>query len=373
MPTLLESLRSTIRNVFCATATPASVLLQLGGGIYKGFGSTENGDDLIAGANAVDAAAALACNREPANTEPSLAPQFSGGQCPGTIYAVNYTAIADNANTGFPQTFNQVANLTGPISNVTTGPLPNQISATYYRGPIEGVGPAAIFTTGTNFTFTSVQVNGVSRNDGQPDNCGDGPLVPPAYNPNDWTSTPTVDYDDNNGNPVSIQPTLKFEPGDPVGGTDFNVPFTVEFPSGNQVFGDFNLTTGDINIGVGNGSGQGPGNLPRELGPGENPEETNSIVIGARVVCTRLPSGNTATEIDGGPNLPDLYVPRIGIVSFKHKTFLSEAWTKDYAVKRTEQVIWAEQPAINVAARPESGWLISVYPIICTEECSPCC
>lgn len=150
-------------------------------------------------------------------------PPFEGGQCPGVLYDVSLSYGSDNTN---------------PIDTVFTnqlGPVNFRVESdsgfnTYYLTSAGNDGPLVVSLLTDENPFFSI--TGVSRVDGQPDNCGDpttpdrDPVVlppgtlPPNGNP--------VDISDPN-DPDDTTPPVRFSPNPPSEYEPF-VPIIPEFP-----------------------------------------------------------------------------------------------------------------------------------------------
>lgn len=369
MVDLFQSLRDGARSAYCFLASPLASTLQLGGGIYRGLGAEVNGDDLLEGADLLRAASQVACNRLPDNAQPGLELPFTGGQCDDKSYEVTYTVVWVSEEFG-TRSFNNQQFGPGPVSSVTPVFEPD--------GGGFNVGGEVVFDgtpqqSGSTFlaTVTSVTINNINvvTQDGSPDDCGDPQLQPPEYNPSDWTLTQPVTYDDDLGNQVTIDPTFIFSPGNPDGEGGFSVPITINFEDGSSMFGDFNLTTGDINIGIGNSNGDGINGGPGELQPGEEPATGASYIVGVRVVATPLATGRQDTDIAQSGGNPTIFVPRIGNVAFKYQTSEgNQAWGVDIPIKGEEYIIFTPVGAVDVRGTPESGWSIQLFPIAAKRE-----
>lgn len=355
---LFEAIRDTALSIYCTAAAPVATGLAILGNVYEGLGGEEQGEDLRDAAQLYRSAQQVACNRPPDDIGPAVNPGFSGGQCVGDIYEVD-----TSRNGGPPSTqtmTNQGQPIQGPISGIEQ--FDNGTGLFNYR-LIVGNGftnLATNFTTPQNFTIVAI------RNLTNPsDPCGNpGPEIP-QYDPTDWTSTPTINYDDDGGNPMTVSPTVVFSPNflGPDGG--LRVPFDFEFAPGVNLTGDINLNTGDITLG-GGGNGNGPdySDPQEEEQPSGGPGELGDV-IGVRVVSTEDGSGVDTTEILQTGGNPNIYVPRTATVAFRYQTGVNtSAWGTDIPVKNLNFVVWAERPALEVRVTPESGWMLDVRRIL---------
>lgn len=359
MVAFFDALKSAVKSTYCTLASPAGAALKLGGNIYNGLGAEDQGDDLIAAGELLQNASNIACSIPPGTVTGSDFPvPFTGGQCDGVIYFVETQDIRDGSPNGAPNTVGNA----GPVSK-------NVFFRPDGRKQVEILsGNGSSFRTivaATPQQDVDIQVLSITRLDGQPDDCGDLPREKPQYNRNDWTTTTPVNYDDNNNNPQTDNTTFEFGPVNISPNGLVNVPVSITFENGSSLFGDFNLTTGDINFGVNVGGGGGTDGGPSELPPGEMLEETLSVIVGARIITAVNPAINTATIIDrNGPD-PDLYVPDLGTIAFKYQTGVGRStWGRPIRVKGTDMVIWAERDAIDVAGTPRDPQSFTVIPII---------
>lgn len=365
MVSLFEGLQSTIRNVYCATAAPVAVGLSGLGGIYRGLGAYENGDDLIDSANIIRGASNLVCNMPPDDVAPALEGGLPNGQCVDTIYQVSSDAVIN----GNPPVFAGSNSGPGPIFR-EKGPNSPDGELDVLRDAngsfLSGGG-----TTAPGGTFNLVNISIVPLNG--PDNCGGQDPDAPPFNPTDWTSTNTVMYDDDNGNPTSVDVDLVFGPAGGDGGGGFSVPFSLDFGNGLDLFGDINLTTGDITIGFGNSSGEGiEPTTPKELDPSVDPQQAGLVVVGVRVLSVVDVDATDATEIFQSGGNPNIWAPRLGHISFLYPTPEGTAWGVDIPVKNTDQIIWSVRPALAVAGTPNLGTSFTIRPLV-VEACPDSC
>lgn len=362
---LFESLRNGARSAFCALSAPLPTLFSIGGGIYQGLGGEQQGEDLLDSADLVRAARNVACNVPPvAGGSDALVP-FTGGQCPGVMYQFNW----------FPSPvppFDGVQRLSqagpGPLEFVSF-PEPNGGASAFVRAS-NGVVMASAGTGDASVTAVNLNITNMVRLDGQPDDCGNpSPDIPP-YNQDDWTTPQPVTYDDNDGNSLTINPTFRFSPGGPDGNGGLTVPFDVTFEDGSQMFGDFNLTTGDINIGIGNSGGEGTGGGAREIQPGEDIQEGNGNIVGVRVIASKTGSNAKGTDLLQPGGNGTVWFPRIGNIAFGYDTQSGIAWSEDIPVKGENYIIWAKVVADYVRGTPENGWSFQLLPRVVSGKVS---
>jgi len=234
--------------------------------------------------------------------------------------------------------------------------------------------------------ITSVRITNIVRTDGQPDDCGDfPPFVPSPESPPPVIPIP-VDYDDTNGDPVSVPVNIQFAIPFVFINGQLNVPFRVSIPVEFNVpiDGTINLETGDINFNFGGGGGGGGGGClpappdgfttpvpppPPPPGTGIDPIEVPSddtrlktIIVGA-IVTSELGDGRV-TVIDQASN-PDLYIPRVANLQFAIQIGGSVSWTERVNITSLRQFVpcpW-EGGAIDVRITPEPGVISFVTPV----------
>ncbi len=336
---LQDELRTAIRAGLCFTTTAASATAALGQRFYDSVGARGIGQLSGQAAQLWDNAAGLACNRAPRDISPALGVPFQGGQCPA-LYRMTAQPAKNGVLFASPSTKTGV----GPISYEAG---PNDPTGSFARISIPANNNWFIAGTSEAGAVISYVVQSLEKLDGQPDDCGSLPPVAPPYNPDDFTTTPTVTYTDDEGVDRTISPTLVFAPITTNLNNQFTVPVEITLGPGSQLFGDFNLTTGDVNIGPGNSGGGGSGGPEREKDPGEELEEGEEI-IGVRVISTVDSLGKAQlTEIATVGDAPNLYVPRVASVLFRYETAVGTGWSQPFDVQTLDAVIYSGEPAID--------------------------
>ena len=322
--------------------------------------------------------ARLICGDEPApDNPPDFGPyptQFEGGQCP-VDYRISCVAT---------RYFNgQLASERDEL-----------IGGQFFRGPIEEVfltagnqdiwvrhnnGQESDLQSGdpSNVTYGDLREVVVTRVDGQPDNCGNLPPEQPGIEP----EPDEICYDGPNGEicePITIQPRTPRRDNN----GDIIIPFNFDIGLG-PFNVDFNLSTGNINIGGGGGGGSnGDGNpcckKPNLDDTPDNPDlpgtpppqdpENDREFVGVIVTATDIRPNAKATVLTGGPDV-NLYIPRLATISFAVKLGESRAWTDDIPVRKQRQYI--EYQGVGTAYRyniyPEPGFTVQVEPIYAAE------
>ena len=362
-----EALRNGIRGAYCTASGPLASGLRLLGNVYDGLGGDVQGDDLRDAANLYSNAAAVYCDRPPVVvTDDDLVQFFDGGQCEDTDYQFSLSFDVQGQGTiSYP-----TARGIGPIQINIVG---QDYILTAKQG-ISGIDQGWIDTGSFNIGFTEI-VSNVDLNilSGNPDNCGNQPPGLPPWEPGDFTIPRIVDYDDENGNPRTENVDITISPPPFGDGSGITVPVSVTFENGSSIFGDINLSTGDINLGTDNSAGEGIEDEQRET------TEDNiggAVVVGVRVIVTVDSSGRINDKIPQTGGNPDIRIPNAGYVAFRYRTGESTSgWGRDIPVKNLDFVAWAENPALEVRGTPLSGYGFTVLPIVRSVACEAleCC
>ena len=374
MVTLQEALTSALRTSFCNTTTNLNTALQLGERIFDLPGpfnldvAGQPGPRLLRTLNN------LTCDRPPEDASGGLTPPFTGGQCVGTRYTISYTLTLLNTDNDQSTVVPLSTAAFGPIVSLVAGPEPFQTSLTAAPGPTDPVTTQVLDTFASNFAVTSVVIDSVVPNAGQPNNCGDPVPVPESYDPTDFTDTVTVDYDDPSGNPTQIQPTFVFAPVTIGAGGELNVPVNITFEDGSSLVGEINLNTGESSLKTDDGNGTSSPLGPVLLNEGIGPENFSLQVIGVKVESTINPLSVRATEILQSGGNPNIWAPRLGYVNFLYENADgSRSWGADIPVKNTNFTAFAARPAVNVRGSSEPGVTFSLRVVVILESCFESC
>lgn len=363
------------------------------------------------------------CNREPPPPPP---PPFQGGQCDCVAYnVVVFTSNRNGANQ--QENFQNGYFVWGPVSAINVirqGPSANGnpdntdwvlrvIARGNAGGPCGGTqivgNDRFVAFTGTTPVITNIII---TRANGQPDTCG-SPPPPPTNYPQQPEPYP-VTYDDNDGNPITINISPRI--GAPrFINNNFNFPISLNI-SNPQTNNDYDIDI-DFSFEQNSDGDPQPVSRPRPPGnrrppdggggePGRNPEdystpdyvepnpdgepdgepeppeedcpatrprpENQVRVIRGVVVSVRDP-GNRASLIYGPESngLP-IFAPAVGWVQFKVSiNAFQTAWTVDYPVKNQRCFIpveW-EGGAVDYAFIPNgTGVVASVTPLFGAAE-----
>lgn len=385
MSSFRDSLLGQIRNAFC---TVVNTLQDFGFGLDVGaeYRGTKATVDVLRFAQR------LVCNREPSAF---YDPPFTGGQC-----FVNYFVVVnvfcprlDGIGTGLSGDYNRI--VPGRIEGLGVRTLPNPFGSVYQfyivSRPASGTvvetellqAPVAIYVEPTG-TFTTVV-----RQDGLPDECGNPYPTPPPSAPGERTSPFSFTYEDNSSNDIDIDGSVTF--GDIVVGFDGDVkiPFrvTIDDILPATFNGTLSLTTGDINLNIGNPNYNPIGkpnpdgyttdeppeplpDVPTDGVPpdGNEPDPETRRVIRGVFVTTSL--DDSRGSIIDQLNSPDIIAPNLGYVSFLIAVSDRTAWTSDIPVKNHRWFCECpfEGGAIDVRGTPRAGVEWTITPVYLQQE-----
>jgi hypothetical protein len=339
MPNFIEAAIGAVRSATCAALSPDAAI----GGLLNDAG-------ILAGSAGVAAQAfrRQLCNDPSEFTSPGLS--FTGGQCP-TLYGVTVTyntvggRIGDKASGSY----------NGPITRIFLDSSQQQkirIIANGVEGQVGSFSPAA--DQPSELTAATI-----TRLDGAPDNCGNAP--PGSYPPTPSVDAPiTINYNNNNNDNFTAVGTLRLFapvllPGSIVPTFNFNLDLGGVDLTGNIDFNGKVSLEPQFNFGTGNDTPGGP--------DPEDEDETARNIIGAKVVST-ITNNKFVGRISQDVN-PDIYIPRLGSINFKHRVGRGSGWSTDISIKNLVEYIPCPEPGIAfaVAATPALGVSIAVTPI----------
>lgn len=319
------------------------------------------------------------CPRPPGALPPPSAPPFSGGQCP-----TNYTALLEQTR-----------------NNVTDPPFP-----TFISGPVVGIrktltngggvtrfelvgrgGDQVRFIASGPTDSTDVKLLSVSRDDGQPDDCGNPPDEKPPGQPDPTNPRPPdvdidIDLPDVGPTTIVFSPTVGIIYNDV--DADIRVPVNIKI-TGADVDIDFDV---DFDVNISNPDEAPRPILPRpdtddddrpvlpdcplppdceeepEVGPPEDEdsdedEEKGRVVTGFVILSVRngAPIRQTELPLSGGQLL---YVPYLGLANVVYETPDGNlAYSVDIPIKTTRQAVAVPingLKAVRAVCRWELGW-----------------
>jgi len=313
------------------------------------------------------------CDRnEPIPVPP---PPFNGGQCPGVLYRFFATRTRfgpdDNCDEEVtnPQSL-ALGPVSGPFFREFDVSSPDRIGQEWYL--VDGSGNEQSFGVSDRprtCPASTLTVNNVVREDGQPDNCGDpGPVIPP-FPPEGDTVDIDITYVNNEGDTVVELGDLRIFAPVVIAPVNIVAPIRVNLPDvsfdGQIVLAPrFDVV---LNPPV---STDGPG---VEGGDDEQPEpDGQRELIGVRVI-TSDPTAGGATTIFGQGAAPNLYVPRLATVQYEVKFEGVTAWTEPVDIKAANQFVPA--PKVGLVTRFVVNNIPNVTsvarPIFVPE--TPCC
>lgn len=345
MVSALEAVTGYYRGAVCSVLSNADDAARFMGRVAVGPNAI---------GNAIAALRRTVCSGDP-DDDPVFEPPFTGGQCP-----VNYILRVNRSFNPVPAVANPPVRM-GPITGFTaveTGP-----------GPSGSTFVLVTFTTASgSSTLTLTTPNGASdvsfgavRQDGNPDNCGDPPpVLPPPSNINYGDN---ITYNVDESTEITVPIVGIFAPVYVALDGSINAPITfdlggVDFTGNLKLAPKFDVEIFPTNITGGGGGVDNPDTLP-PVDPADDepvdPAPLEETIIGVIVrVTTVPPNGPTSIATD---NIPTIYAPRLGSVSFAIASGSAVAWTSDIDIKNVNTYIPcpAPQGAVDFGATPVPG------------------
>lgn len=363
MPTFREAVEEAIRAGYCGTVRREP-------GWFAGLRRLIVDPDSGLG-DAANAFNRLICNSPDDAQDDFPEPPFTGGQCP-IEYAITITfdiiLVEDGStfvvgNTNTSEAFNKFP--LGPIAGVAQVPTTGESTVLVVNA---GNGQ---LTFGENnnpetFEFRNIRLTRVEpRNPLDLDNCGDpspefpepGPII---VNP------PDIVYDPDTGPSITVPIGIIYAPVVVTANGTITIPVTVDV-GGINIDGSFDLfPNADIDLfpnGLFGGGGTADNPALTDPEPGsegqDEPEDEPGpdFTIIAVVVRSNKDGFTRASEV-AQDDLPTLYAPRLGNVSFRIRNGSLTAWTPPQAIQFTDQHIPCPSPygAIDVAVWWDTGW-----------------
>lgn len=330
------------------------------------------------------AAYRLFCNQEP--PEP-LEPPFTGGQCSGVLYDVTVyrNALLSNGEQkpNYPQSY--VARVYGPVRGVIV-----EITADVETMFIVS-GTGNVYIGNLNFpaeTYVDYSITSIVRVDGQPDTCGDPPVLIPDPEPGFNEGDTNITYTNNDGLDLTVPLNFIFADLNVNLKGELTVPVRIDLGGLNfKIGGELNLNTGDLNLNFGNRNYNRnglpnpdgykpdpnlpdvPDNVPDDVyvpSPTDEDDDTSRILRACIVTTTNVPDDISLIFQTGNPNIT---APNLGYVSFCISVNGRLSWTSDIPVKNQRNFIacpW-EGGAVDVRGTPRPGvaWVITpVYAAV---------
>lgn len=304
------------------------------------------------------------CDDDPAQVIPP-APPFLGGQCVGVAYRV-----VVRTNTALGSTSNSTGrNVIGPISGAFARDIPGGSELVVSANPDKAI---AISSAPASQVFLNPTIIQITREDNQPDTCGNpDPIIPP-WPPGGKTFNISPTYIDNEGDTVNLSgnftlfaPIGIFAPFVRVfapvtvdlGGITFNgtLELAPEF--------NFNFGTPPGFTGPGRPTGTAPDEDP-STSP-DTPEDEGDMKLIGIVVRSQPSAGTQTTELDE-TNAPDLFVPRLANAYFRTRNGTVLGWFGPIDIKTTSAFVPVPPNVNAVDARVsyQKGWSGSFIKIL---------
>lgn len=377
MGSFRDALETAGLKAFCQASANNTQLL-------RSFADVINAQGVVALPTAIaDVGYTLLCDKRP---DPPLPPPFSGGQC-RTQYLVTTSGTLQITAPPSTEPLNRTDQLTGPILGITQK-LGAQGQDTVAIVFVNGAGDVDYFnvfgTTRPAGKITSYQIDSVVRVDGQPDNCGNPPPVPPLPPPapgEDTVTTP-ITWVDINGNTVTNNLVIAIGLAYVDATANIQIPIKITVDAKATVNGTLNVNLGGLTINL-PGSGQPTGkpgnpspNLPRNTNPTKptptnpvpdppDPPDPSQSIVGA-IVTVVGNDRSRATQIIQKDN-PDIFAPYLGFIQFLVRIGdgTVTAWTSDIPIKNYRNLIpcpW-DWGAIDVRGSAISGVEFDITPI----------
>lgn len=312
----------------------------------------------------------LGCNEDDDYENPP--PPFTGGQCDGVVYNVDWTwlnQLGNEASAG-----DRIAR--GPIGGIrmrqSTAAL--SIVELLCRGTSAGncgsTPPPLVPQQWLEFASasalrTSPSIEVLTRCSGV-DDCGDvGPGEFPP--PTNITNNVDVTYNIDEGNEVTVNIPFIFAPIKVNFDGTLRIPFTFDV-GGVEFSGDINLgSNNDVTINppaLPTGDGQGTDTLPPG-DPGDDvpPAAPDEKIIG--VVVNSSIAGEQQLTTIAQQGMPSILAPRAGSIKFAYSLGGSTFWSSDIDVKTVRTFIPCpfSQGADAVVVSPAPGIVLTWLPI----------
>lgn len=361
MVTLRQAATALARDLFCTALGDPAARDIIGQGATLGLPGVERVQNARAGI--LDTAERLYCPADPVPAGQGPITSTGGsepGQCPELYNLVVRVFGSTSSNPTFRFLFENTFNgLLGPLSSPTI------------------VGNNLEITTATGSTVVLANLTGVigpvweidyTLQSGGPDNCGEP-------SPANTTRSGPIDYDDENGNPVSEtasqnQGPINFGPdGEPTICTTITTPTVELVVCFNPFSGDATVRATDLGVGADNCCPPLDENPMNEEAEEEPPEpETQQRFVGVVVVNTGGADDTGATQI-AGPEAT-IYLPRIASISFAVDFNGLRFWTEVKNVQMQKQAFFVPDGFVaytwNLAVVGNATF--SVIPILVPEE-----
>jgi len=312
---------------------------------------------------------------------------FTGGQCPGVEYNVRIRRNSylrrrcDNGST-FDVVIDNFTSVDcyGPVLGLRDEPSAQgdcgASGRQVFLDAFDSNGDpltATVYTVSLNptaFAIDSVDIEifEITRNDGQPDNCGDPEGTVSEYN--DYSETVSITYEDNSETEITEDIDITLGP--------------LIVGIGGILYAPVTIGTGDIDISGqvvlapelsvdlwpdglfgGGGNTDNPAPDPGEPDPEPTVSDERRRIIGAIVTVTNFDEDIARVTQVAQDDSPDIFVPRTGNVSFYIDTPGGQAWTEPTPLRNVRQYVPcpAREGAVDVAVTEGTGFTLAVTPV----------
>ena len=388
MASLREGLEAATAAAFCTVSAPLDRTLELGENLYNGLGLPGFPDGPTPLGEGLRAARNVFCNEVPDNIGDPFQIPWTGGQCEGQGYILNYTA---RRSTGNDDETVDIPGLTfsapGPITlgrkNIPEpNPVNNLRRATQFINTGNGEVPLIISNpVDGDFVPVAEILNAtITTNPGETDDCGNQPEPTPTYNQSLFDVDIDVDYVDNGGTNVTVPVGVVFAPVVINNDLQVEVPIRARFDTDVTINGKINLSTGDTIFDFSDEitlppPATDPVIVDPTFPPGDPPteeEEEQRDIIAVIINVSDVGPLGAKREIFSDTAGTNLYGPRLGSVSFhcEGRTVSGLFWTKDIDVKYTKQIVYCPVPwgAKSVVVTPVEGVTLSWASVVAETE-----
>lgn len=381
-------LGAAIKSGFCSVIGTVAAADELA----KNISPPEVGSLLLW--NMPDAIYQLVCNQPPP-APPT--PSFTGGQCDANynvrvvndfVYIPNGNVVDHSDQTIAVRGSIKGLQLTGTegvsqVLNIIGGAAGSPGSVTY---------TFAASNNTPNIAIRNQSITSVTRIDGQPDNCGDGPANKPPYVPGTNVYNTNVTYD-SGGTSITVPVGLAFGYANVDINGHLNIPVNVTVNASIPLTANFNLSTGGISFNFQSNDPTNyifpdfrPGNKPYDTGnstknpapppgggsptpPTPTKPETSKVIIGVFVTVTSDTNKGIGTIFQSGN--PNVRIPDLGLVSFNiPNSSGGGGWTNNIRVQTMQCYIPcpASQGAVAVKGTPREGVTWTLTPCYSKKE-----
>lgn len=323
----------------------------------------------------------LVCNESGPDDDYGPEVPFTGGQCDNVLYDVqtwrrfktNAPVAATITNVPGPiidfrcYAASEVATSSQRVVGIETANEPSSAAEQLVNGNwLRAVESGGGTLCGSDYL---TRIDGITRADGQPDDCGDPPgeEVPP------FVPTPTtvnITYEDNSETTINEDIDITLGPvivgiggilyaPVTIGTGDITLNGTVELAP------NFSVELFPNGLFGGGGNTDGPAPSPSVDDPEPEVPGDRRRIIGAIVTVTNFSEDIArVTQVAQGES-PDIFIPRTGNISFYIDTPGGQAWTEPTPLRNVRQYVPcpAREGAVDVAVTSGTGFALDVTPV----------